>query len=68
VTVFMPSAVTVSVIKVLHSSMLKDWTRQYHTFHGECMATVRWELHVLQPAPCAYHYFHSILDLLPTRP
>ena len=29
------------VIKVLHSSTLKDSTRQYHTFHGECMATAR---------------------------
>jgi len=38
---FTPSALTVNVIKVLHSSMLKGSTRQYHTFCGECMAMVR---------------------------
>jgi len=39
--VFTPSALTVSVIEVLHSGMLKGSTRQYHTFHGEYMATAR---------------------------
>jgi len=38
---FTPTALTVSVIKVLHSNMLKGSTRQYHTFHGECMAMAR---------------------------
>jgi len=39
--VFTASAVTVSVIKVLHSGMLNGSVRQYHTFCGGCMATVR---------------------------
>jgi len=61
----MPSPLTVSVIEVLHSSMLKGSTRQYHTFRGECVATARWDLHTLHPAPV--HYSCSISDLLPTR-
>jgi len=38
---FTPSALTVCVIKVLHSSVLKGSTRQYYTFRGECMTMVR---------------------------
>jgi len=37
-----PTALTVSVIEVLHSSMLKGSTRQYHAFvHGEGTAAAR---------------------------
>ena len=53
----MPSPLTVSVIEVLHSSTLKGSTKHYHTFRGVCMATVRWELHALQPAPCTLFPF-----------
>ena len=54
---FTPSALTVSVIEVLHSSMLKGSMRQYHTFHGECMAMAKWELYTLQSAPCTIFPF-----------
>jgi len=53
----MPSALTVSVIKVLHSGMLKGSTRQYHTFHDECMATAGSGLHTLKPTPCTLFSF-----------
>jgi len=39
--VFTLPILTVSVIKVLHSGMLKGSMTQYHTFRGECMAKVR---------------------------
>jgi len=41
VMVSRPSVLTVSVIEVLYSSVLKGSVRQYHTFRGECMATAR---------------------------
>jgi len=31
---------------------------RHHTFHGERMATARWDLHMLQLAPCALFPFN----------
>jgi len=51
---FMPSALTVSVIKVLYSSMLKV---QQDNIIPSVVNAWRGELHTLQPAPCTLFPF-----------